>query len=117
MSMVAVLKIVRALYFEILDAIIEVWDSTRVAIKFTPVAISHVGIVKPDEETIPMFQYILKKLSDYNLAYLHIVGPAEDLTGTPVEALQHNYFSHFRHHYRGRLMVNLGFTQEAAMQF
>jgi N-ethylmaleimide reductase len=99
--------------FEILDAIIEVWDSTRVAIKFTPVAISHVGVVKPDEETIPMFQYILKKLSDYNLAYLHIVGPAEDLTGTPVEALQHNYFSHFRHHYRGRLMANLGFTQES----
>ncbi|HEX6430420.1 MAG TPA: alkene reductase [Niastella sp.] len=99
--------------FEILDAITEVWDSTRVAIKFAPVVISHVGIVKPDDETIPMFQYILKKLSDYNLAYLHIVGPAEDLTGTPVEALQHNYFSHFRHHYRGRLMANLGFTQES----
>jgi N-ethylmaleimide reductase len=99
--------------FEILDAIIEIWGSTRVAIKFTPVAISHVGIVKPDEETIPMFQYILKKLSDYNLAYLHIVGPAENLTGTPVAALQHNYFSHFRHHYHGRLMANLGFTQES----
>jgi N-ethylmaleimide reductase len=99
--------------FEILDAIIEIWDSERIAIKFTPVAISHVGIVMPDVETIPMFQYILKKLSDYNLAYLHIVGPAEDLTGTPVEALLDNYFSHFRRHYHGRLMANLGFTQES----
>jgi N-ethylmaleimide reductase len=99
--------------FEILDAIIQVWDSTRVAIKFTPVAISNVGIMTPDEETIPMFQYILKKLSDYNLAYLHIVGPAEDLTGTPVAVLQDNYFSHFRRHYSGRLMANLGFTQES----
>jgi len=99
--------------FEILDAIIEVWESTRIAIKFAPVALSHVGIVTPDEETIAMFQYILKKLSDYNLAYLHIVGPAENLTGTPVEALQHDYFSHFRHHYSGRLMANLGFTQES----
>lgn len=99
--------------FEILDAIIEVWDSTRVAIKFTPVALSHVGIVTPDKETIPMFQYILKKLNDYNLAYLHIVGPAEDLTGTPVEALQDNYFNHFRRHYNGRLMANLGFRQES----
>lgn len=99
--------------FEILDAIMEVWDSTRVAIKFMPVAMSHVGIMTPDEETIPMFQYILKKLSDYNLAYLHIVGPAEDLTGTPVEVLQDNYFSHFRRNYSGRLMVNLGFTQES----
>lgn len=99
--------------FEILDAITEVWDSTRVAIKFTPVAISHVGIMTPDEETIPTFRYILGKLSDYNLAYLHIVGPAEDLTGTPVEVLQDNYFSHFRKNYSGRLMANLGFTQES----
>lgn len=100
--------------FEILDVILEVWNSTRVAIKFSPVAYSHVGIVTPDEETIPMFQYILKKLNDYNLAFLQIVGPAEDLTGTPVEALQDNYFSHFRYHYSGRLMANLGFTQESA---
>lgn len=99
--------------FEILDAIKEVWDSTRVAIKFTPVALSHVGIVVPDEETIPMFQYILKKLNDYQLAFLHIAGPAEDLTGTPVAVLQDNYFSHFRRHYSGRLMANMGFTQES----
>ncbi|WP_345949537.1 alkene reductase [Mucilaginibacter sp. PAMB04274] len=98
--------------FEILDAIIEVWDSNRVAIKFTPVAISNVGIVTPDEETIPLFQYILKKLNDYNLAYLHIAGPADDLTGTSLEVLLDNYFSHFRRNYSGRLMANVGFTQE-----
>jgi len=97
--------------FEILDAVIGVWGSTRVAIKFTPVALSHVGIMKPDEETIPTFKYILKKLSDYNLAYLHIVAPAEDLTGTAVEVMQDDYFSHFRNNYSGRLMANLGFTQ------
>jgi N-ethylmaleimide reductase len=99
--------------FEILDAIIEVWDSTRVAIKFTPVALSNVGIMTPDEETIPTFKYILKRLSEYNLAYLHIVGPSEDLSGTPVADLQDNYFSHFRQNYSGRLMANLGFTQES----
>jgi N-ethylmaleimide reductase len=98
--------------FEILDAITEVWDSTRVAIKFTPVLFTHVGIMTPDEETIPMFQYILKNLNNYNLAFLHIVGPAQDLTGTPVEVLQNDYFSHFRYHYNGRLMANLGFNQQ-----
>ncbi|GAA4312823.1 alkene reductase [Mucilaginibacter gynuensis] len=99
--------------FEILDAITEVWNSTRVAIKFTPVMYTHVGIVTPDEETIPIFQYILKKLNDYDLAFVHITGPAQDLTGTPVEALQNDYFSHFRYHYSGRLMANLGFTQQS----
>ncbi|MDQ0593649.1 N-ethylmaleimide reductase [Chryseobacterium ginsenosidimutans] len=100
--------------FEILDAIIEVWESTRVAIKFSPVALNSVGIMTPDEETIPIFQYIARRLSDYNLAYLHIVGPAEDLSGTPVVELQDNYFSHFRQNYSGRLMTNLGFTKESA---
>lgn len=100
--------------FEILEAIMEVWKSTRAGIKFNPAAISNVGIMTPDEEMIPMFQYILEKLSDYNLAYLQVEGPAQDLTGTPAAALQDNYFSHFRKHYRGRLMANLGFTQESA---
>ena len=103
--------------FDILDAIMEVWDSTRVAIKFTPVMYSHVGIVTPDEETIPMFQYISKRLNNYNLAFLHIVGPEEDLTATPVEILQDDYFSHFRHHYSGRLMANLGFSMESGNEF
>lgn len=99
--------------FEILDAITEVWESTRVAVKFAPAALSSVGIMTPDEETIPLFQYILKKLSGYNLAYLHIVGPAEDLSNTPVAELEDSYFSHFRQNYSGRLMANLGFKQES----
>jgi N-ethylmaleimide reductase len=99
--------------FEILAAVMEVWDSTRVGIKFTPVAISNVGIMVPDKETIPMYQYLLRKLSDYNLAYVHIAGPAEDLTGTPVEILQDDYFGHIRKHYSGRLMANLSFTRES----
>jgi len=100
--------------FEILDEIIKVWDSTRVAIRFTPVIYNHVGIVVPDEETIPMFQYIMKKLNDYNLAFVHIVGPTLDLSTTPVAALQNDYYSHFRYHYSGRVMANQGFTQETA---
>ncbi len=42
-----------------------------------------------------------------------LLGLQKILTGTPVEVLQDNYFSHFRHHYSGRLMANLGFTQES----
>lgn len=100
--------------FEILDAIREIWDSNRISIKFTPVMYSHVGIVTPDVETIPLFQYILSKLNDYNLAFLHIVGPAQDLKGTSVEALDDDYYNHFRNHYKGRLMANLGFTKQSA---
>lgn len=100
--------------FEILDAVTEVWEPGRVAIKFSPVMISSVGIVKPDEETIPLFKYILSRLKRYHLAFVHIVGPAEDLSGTPVAELQENYFAHFRSHYRGRIMANSGFSKESA---
>jgi len=97
--------------FEIWDAITEVWDSTRIAIRFTPVMLCHVGIVKPDIGTIPLFKYLLNKLSNYNLAYLHIVGPSEDLSGTSVETLQDDYFGHFRANCKGNLMANLGFNK------
>ncbi|WDF66942.1 alkene reductase [Sphingobacterium oryzagri] len=100
--------------FDILNSIMEVWDSKRVAIKFTPVMLSHVGIVKPDEETIPLFKYILDRLNDYDLAYVHIVGPSEDLSGSPVAALQEDYFAHFQAHYTGRIMANLGFSKTTA---
>ncbi|NML57678.1 alkene reductase [Chryseobacterium cheonjiense] len=99
--------------FEILDAIFEVWESNRVSVKFSPVMLSNVGIVKPDEETIDLFKYILNTLNSYNLAFIHIVGPAEDLSGTPVEDLQDNYFAHFRNNYTGRIVANLGFTKES----
>lgn len=99
--------------FEILDALKEVWDSSRIAIKFTPAALSSVGIIVPDEYTIETFKYITQKLNDYNLAYLHIAGPAESLDGTPVEAFQEHYFRHFRQIYKGTLMANLGFTKDS----
>ncbi len=100
--------------FEILDAVTEVWDSERVAIKFSPVMLSSVGIVKPDVETIALFKYILNKLSLYNLAFVHVVGPSEDLSDTPVRELQENYFSHFRKNYSGRILANLGFSKDSA---
>lgn len=99
--------------FEILDALTEVWESTGIGIKFTPVALSGVGIAVPDEHTIATYRYITQKLNDYHLAYLHIAGPAEDLSGSVVEGIQQDYFKHFRQNYKGTLMANLGFTQES----
>jgi N-ethylmaleimide reductase len=30
-----------------------------------------------DEDTIPTFEYIIKKLNDYNLAYVHLSEPLQ----------------------------------------
>ncbi|OQP40986.1 alkene reductase [Niastella yeongjuensis] len=99
------------LLFEILDTLKQVWDSKRIGVKFTPTAFNP-GILQPDEHTIPMFQYILEKLNEYDLGYLHLVGPATDLTGTAIEQMQDIYFRQARDVYKGTLMANRGFTGE-----
>ena len=100
------------LLFEILDAVKEVFSTSRIGVKFTPAAFNP-GIIKPDAQTVAMFDYILEKLNSYQLAYVHLVGPAVDLNGTHLDILNENYFEHFRNIYKGTLMANLGFTQES----
>lgn len=97
--------------FELLDALKQVYDSKQIGIKFSP-AHFNPGILKPDLETIPMFEYLLDELNNYDLAYIQIAGPTLDLKGTVLEALKDNYFSFFRKIYKGTLMANLGFNQE-----
>lgn len=99
------------LLFEILDALKQVWKSERIGVKFTPAAFNP-GILKPDEQTIATYQYIFNRLNDYHLAYVHLVGPAVDLYGTTIAALQENYFGQFRKIYKGTLLSNLGFSRE-----
>jgi len=83
------------LLFELLDALKQVWSSKRIGVKFTPTAFNP-GILQPDEHTIPTFKYIFDKLNEYDLGYVHLVGPATDLTGTAVEQMQDNYFHRAR---------------------
>jgi N-ethylmaleimide reductase len=61
-----------------------------------------------DEDTIPTFEYIIKKLNDYNLAYVHLSEPLQMFQKyhTPEIA------KHFRPLYNGTLMINSAFDQE-----
>ncbi len=96
--------------FEILDAVGTVFDNRRIGIKFTP-ALFNNGLMRPDSTTLPTFAYLLEKLGDYDLGYVHVVGPAVDLAGTVLEPIKDDYFGYFRQKYKGTLMANLGFTQ------
>ena len=63
-----------------------------------------------DEETIPTFEYIVKKLNDYDLAYLHLSEPFSDVSDIPY--LVTHIAKHFRPLYKGTLVINAGFDQE-----
>lgn len=99
--------------FQVLDAVKEVIELNRVGIRLNPSLHGMFGITL-DEETIPTFEYIVKRLNDYNLAYLHLSEPF-----TPVDNIPHavkEIAKHFRPLYQGTLIINKGFNQATGNQ-
>jgi N-ethylmaleimide reductase len=64
-----------------------------------------------DEETIPTFDYIVQKLNDYDLAYLHLSEPFTDVSDIPYAVTE--IAKHYRPLYKGKLIINNGFDQES----
>jgi len=95
--------------FEILDGMKGVIDLDRVGIRFNPSMHNMSGMLI-DELTIPTFEYILEKLNDYGLAYVHLTEPFVPVDDVPFAAKE--VAKHFRPLYHGTLIINKGFTQE-----
>jgi len=95
--------------FEILDGMKGVIDLNRVGIRFNPSLHNMSGMVI-DELTIPTFEYIIEKLNDYGLAYIHLTEPFTPVDDVPFAVKQ--VAKHFRPLYHGTLIINKGFTQE-----
>ncbi|MFI2743904.1 alkene reductase [Zhouia sp. PK063] len=96
-------------FFEVLDAVKEVFPENRIGVRLNPSMHNIQGIIA-DEETIPTFEYIVKKLNNYNLSYLHLSEPFSDISD--VDFLVTHIAQHFRPFYEGSLMINGGFDQE-----
>jgi len=97
--------------FETLDALKGVIDHNRVGVRFNPSAHNLFGIFV-DELTIPTFEYIIRKLNDYGLAYIHLTEPFTDVTNVPFAVKE--VAKHFRPMYNGTLIINKGFNKESA---
>lgn len=96
-------------FFEVLEAVKQELKENRIGIRFNPSLHGLAGITI-DEETIPTFDYVINKVNDYNLAYVHLSEPFTDVTEVP-HAIQ-NISKHYRPLYKGTLMINGGFNQE-----
>lgn len=95
--------------FEILDEVKEVMPSNRIGVRLNPSLNGIFGTVM-DEETIPTFDYIIKKLNDYDLSYLHLSEPFNDVSDIPYAETQ--IAKRYRPMYNGTIMINGGFDQE-----
>jgi NADH:flavin oxidoreductases, Old Yellow Enzyme family len=99
--------------FDILNELQKVMDISRVGIRLNPSLHGIQGMML-DEETIAVHDYIVEKLNDYNLAYLHLTEPFTDVSGNAL-AIQ-EVAKHFRPVYKGALIINRGFNKATANQ-
>ena len=96
-------------FFEIIEAVGEVWDENCIGVRLNPSLNNAFGITAT-RETIPTFDHIINKLNAYDLAYLHLSEPFTDVSD--IDYLVPEIAKHYRPIYNGTLMINGGFNQE-----
>ena len=95
--------------FEVIGAIHEVLPPERVALRLSP-SMNDMQGINVDDQTGPTFDYVVRRLSDLRLAYLHLLEPMKPVDEIPYAIAR--VAEHFRPLYRGTLMINKGFTFE-----
>jgi N-ethylmaleimide reductase len=98
--------------FDVLEAVGERIDITRVGVKAGP-AWAERGEFVSTADTLTTSEYVAERLNDYPLAHWLLMGAMADLSGGPLSDLQHDgMFHHFRPLYQGTLIANVGMTRD-----
>ncbi len=97
-------------FFEVLEAVGEVWPENQIGCRFNPSLHNSFGIIAT-EDSIATFDYIIEKLNAYDLAYVHLSEPFTDVSEVPF--LITEIAKHYRKIYKGTLMINNGFDRES----
>lgn len=95
--------------FDVLDAVKQEIPEGKIGVRMNPSLNGTFGMTM-DEETIPTFDYMIDKLNQYDLAYLHLSEPFTDVSDIPYAVTE--IAKHYRPIYKGTLMINAGFDQE-----
>lgn len=99
--------------FDILDSVKETVDCSRIGVRLSPSLDGLLGVVA-DDETIALYDYIVNRLNDYKLAYVHLLRPFTDVSNNT--NVVHDVAHHYRRLFKGTLIINGGFTKESACQ-
>ncbi|AFL84230.1 NADH:flavin oxidoreductase [Belliella baltica DSM 15883] len=100
--------------FEVIDAIKEVMPEEKIGLRLNP-SLNGIFGMTMDEETIPTFDYIIEKLNAYNLAYLHLSEPFNDVSDIPYAVTK--IAERYRPVFKGTLIINANFDQEKGNQY
>ena len=95
------------LLLEVLDAVCEVWGSDRVGLRLSPLN-SYNSMI--DSDPVAITEYIAKEASARGLAYLHV------MRSDFLQAQSGDVMTPARHHFKGVLIGNMGYTADEAEQ-
>lgn len=95
--------------FEVIDEVKKYVPENRIGVRLNPSLHGLFGMTL-DEESIPTFDYIVNRLNNYALAYLHLSEPFTDVSD--VTAAEPNIAQHYRPMYKGTLIINTAFDRE-----
>ena len=89
------------LLLDVLNVVTQVWGSDCVGVRLSP--LNSFNSMK-DSDPIALVTWLAKRLNDFDLAYLHLM--RADFLGEQ----QADVVTPVREHYRGHLMLNMGYT-------
>ena len=95
--------------FEVIKEVTKYVPENRTGVRLNPSLHGVFGMTL-NEETIPTFDYIIQRLNEYKLAYLHLSEPFTDVTEVP--GAEPHIAERYRPMYKGTLIINSNFDQE-----
>jgi N-ethylmaleimide reductase len=97
--------------FEVVERVLTEVGATRVGVKISPM--HEGGAFAANDETLPITEYAIRKLNEYHLSHLLLMGNTTDFSSTPLEKLSGDgMFRHFRPIYKGTLIANVNMQRE-----
>ncbi|OPX55981.1 N-ethylmaleimide reductase [Oceanospirillum multiglobuliferum] len=95
------------LLLEVIEAVSKVWGSDRVGVRLSPLNTFN---SMSDSDPVGLMTWLSEKLSGYDLAYLHLMR-ANFMGAEPLDVITPT-----REHYKGNLIVNMGYSPQEAQQ-
>jgi N-ethylmaleimide reductase len=92
--------------FEVVEAVSKVAGAERTGLRLSP---ANTWNVPADKDTRALYDYVVGKLSGYELAYLHLREPPGDVSAIP--NMVANVTEHYRGIYKGTLITNTAYDQ------
>lgn len=100
------------LLLEVMDTVTAVWGANRVGVRLSPWGRGYSG----ETDIVPLYTYVMKKLAEKNLAYVHLIEPHQREGADPIPEEARSPLKTFRPHYPGVIISAGGYTRETAME-